>query len=71
MKTVISWENKFSGEKGYVKSVSKKKGYFENTFDVNEAKVYKSAKTIAKDMDAIKSFGELDNNMFFSVNLDE
>ena len=71
MKTVITWKNKFSGETGYVKSVSKKKGYFENTFDVNEAKVYKSAKTIAKDMDAIKSFGELENNMFFSIDLKE
>ena len=71
MGLVIAWENRFSGEKGYVKSVSKAKGYFENTFDINEAKVYKSTKTIANDMSAIKNFGELKNNIFWSVFLDD
>lgn len=39
---VIKWENKYSGETGYVKKINKKKSYFENTYDIDEAKTYKS-----------------------------
>lgn len=34
----IMWTNKLSKEQGYVRVVHKDKGYFENTFDIKEAK---------------------------------
>jgi hypothetical protein len=34
----IQWTNKFSNEQGYVKTLNKKEGYFENTFNEAEAK---------------------------------
>lgn len=44
----IKWTNKWSGEVGYVKKVNTKSKYFENTFDINEAKVFtKSSATKA------------------------
>lgn len=36
----IKWTNKWSGETGFVKTVNTKKKYFENTYDVNDAKVF-------------------------------
>ena len=38
----IKWTNKWSKEQGYVKVINKKGGYFENTFDVSEAKNFSS-----------------------------
>lgn len=35
---VLKWTNKYSGETGYVRTVSKKKGYFTNEPDVLKAK---------------------------------
>lgn len=37
---VIKWINRFSGEVGYVKSISVKEGHFNNTFDVSEARKF-------------------------------
>ena len=42
----IMWINKWSKEQGYVKVINKKGGYFENTFDITEAKSF-SAKTVS------------------------
>ncbi len=36
----IMWTNKLSKEQGYVKIIHKDKGYFENTFDIKEAKSF-------------------------------
>lgn len=46
----IQWENNYSHETGYVKSVRKTKGYFENTFDATEAKKYRSEKAAQGDL---------------------
>lgn len=42
---IIQWKNKYSGETGFVKKLNHKKGFFENTFDANEARKF-SAKTV-------------------------
>ena len=34
----IRWTNKWSKEQGYVRCINKKGGYFENTFNIEEAK---------------------------------
>lgn len=36
----IKWTNKESKETGYVKVIHKKEGYFENTYDIKEAKIF-------------------------------
>lgn len=61
---IMCWRNKFSGEEGYVKNVSRKKGYFEATKDRKKAKVYKKESLISKDMDFLREIGEMDQNDF-------
>lgn len=39
---VLKWTNKYSGETGYVGTVSKKKGYFTNEPNILRAKRYVS-----------------------------
>jgi hypothetical protein len=65
-KTVLKWRNKFSGEEGFVCTVSQSKGYFTNTFEAVKAKSYRSMKEVQKDLDLLLSFGEFDNNYFWS-----
>lgn len=60
----IKWTNKYSGEVGYVKSVSNKEGHFNNTFDENKAKKYDSSIKAEKVIEKLISFGEGDNNNF-------
>ena len=60
----IQWTNKISGETGYVKAFSRQMGHFENTYDIDEAKEYKTeaaAKTAIRGLEAV---GEADNNIF-------
>lgn len=61
---ILKWHNKFSGEEGFVKSVSKAKGYFINTYNSNEAKKYNGPKQIDNDIDFLRTIGELNNNDF-------
>ena len=35
---IIKWTKRYSGETGHVKHITSKGAYFENTFDINEAK---------------------------------
>lgn len=65
-KTVLKWKNRYSGEQGYVQSVSVKKGYFTNTFNKDEAKTYTSDSLVSKDLDILRGFGEMENNDFYS-----
>ena len=60
----LKWTNKYSCETGYVKKVSKVKGYFENTFDKAEAKKYRSEKAVMTDIELLKELGEAENNHF-------
>ena len=64
VKVNLKWKNRFSGEEGYVASVSKAKGYFINTFDKAEAKKYASEAAAQKDLVTLEALGEFVNNEF-------
>lgn len=66
---VLKWTNKYSGETGYVGTVSKKKGYFTNEPDVLRAKKYVTDNAINNDLETLKSFGEFENNNFTAEEL--
>lgn len=61
----LKWQNRFSREEGYVKSVSPKNGYFINTFDKEEAKKYPNQASVERDLAFLNSIGEMDQNAFF------
>jgi hypothetical protein len=63
---VIKWTNRYSGETGYVASISRKERHFINTYDRNEAKDY-SSKTVYKMIDDLVSFGEAEDNIFEAI----
>lgn len=67
MKKVIKWTNKMSGETGFVKSASRVKGHFINTFNKTDAKIYKSDKQIENDFKILEEVGEMQNNNFEAV----
>lgn len=62
--TVLQWRNKFSGETGYVGSVSVKKGYFTAVYSATEAKRYRSQSEISRDLEILRGFGEFERNEF-------
>lgn len=61
---ILQWKNKYSGDIGYVKSVSSKRKCFENTFDEKEAKQYSTASAAARMITMLTAYGEADNNDF-------
>ena len=69
MKIIIQWTNKYSKEKGYVKTLNGNNKYFENTFDVNCAKIYSSKWTAKRALDRIIEYGEAINNDFEIIEL--
>ena len=60
---VLKWTNKYSGETGYVASVSTKAECFVNTFNKDEAKRY-SEKAVKGIMTKLEKYHETDNNIF-------
>lgn len=64
MSKVIKWTNKMSNESGYVKSVSKAKGHFINTWEKMFAKKYQTDKQINKDLQILEEIGETQDNVF-------
>lgn len=69
MRKAIQWTNKFSGETGYVQSVTRAKGHFINTWDKETAKVYKGEKVLANDLAILEEVGETKDNIFEVVDL--
>jgi hypothetical protein len=61
---IIKWTNKYSQETGFVKTVSKAKNCFMNTFDASEARVFKSEKDAEKAIATLTEMGEAENNIF-------
>jgi hypothetical protein len=61
---IIKWRNKYSGETGFVESISSKEGHFTNTFEEKEAKGYKSAAIAKRMVSTLTAIGEADNNDF-------
>lgn len=51
----IQWKNKWSGETGFVKSINMEQQYFENTDDVNQAKVF-SPRVVKKTVETLEQF---------------
>jgi len=64
MKVVIKWTNKFSGETGFVQSVSAKEKHFNNTYEQKEARQYASAATANRTIASLVNYGEAENNDF-------
>ena len=60
---VIRWTNKYSGEQGYVGSLSTKNKCFYNA-DRSGAKQYSSEKAARKAITMLESYGEAENNTF-------
>jgi hypothetical protein len=69
VKTVkrIQWTNKYSGEVGYVKTVSAAKKCFINTFDKDEARKFRSDAEAEKTIAVLNDMGEGENNIFTIV----
>lgn len=63
-KVNLKWQNRFSGEVGYVRTVSPKDGCFYNTFDKSKAKKYTSESVLSRDLTFLKGIGEMHNNLF-------
>lgn len=63
-KVNLKWQNRFSGEVGYVRTVSPKDGCFYNTFDKSKAKKYTAESVLSKDLAFLESIGETINNVF-------
>ena len=60
----IRWTNKLSQESGYVKTISKAKGYFINTYDKAEARKFRSEKEAQNAFVTLTEMGEAENNYF-------
>ena len=60
---VLKWTNKYSGDTGYVASLSTKSQCFVNTFDMGEAKRY-SEKAVKGILTKLENYHETDNNIF-------
>ena len=60
---VLKWTNKYSGETGYVASVSTKEQCFVNTVNMDEAKRY-SEKAVKGILTKLDNYHETDNNIF-------
>ena len=63
---VLKWTNKYSGDTGYVASLSAKEKCFINTFSKEEAKRY-SEKAVKGIMTKLESYHETDNNDFEAI----
>jgi len=66
MQAIIQWKNKYSGEIGYVGSVSAKERCFHNA-DRGGAKNFKSQKSADKAIEQLKEYGEAENNDFYVI----
>lgn len=64
-KCVIKWTNKYSNEEGFVREIKLKEGYFVNTFNIDEAKLY--TENNAKGMITLLSKTKESINNIFSI----
>ena len=68
---IIKWENKFSAETGLVKKINKGKGYFENTYNVEEAKSFKTKKGAENAIETLKVLKDAENNTYCIVSIEK
>ena len=64
---ILMWRNRWSGDEGFVAKVSIKDKHFVNTFNKNEAHVYKNQLVLKQAMEQLQKFGECQNNEFFPI----
>lgn len=67
---IIKWTNKYSGETGYVASLSTKNECFINTFEEEKAKRY-SEKSVAGIMKKLEAYNETEDNDFEFITVAE
>lgn len=60
----VKWKNKFSGEEGFVKNIRLFRGYFENTFEMSNARLYCSMHECKTALKVLKQIGEDRQNNF-------
>ena len=60
---VLKWTNKYSGETGYVASVSTTAPCFVNTYDIEQEQRY-SEKAVKGILTKLENYHETDNNIF-------
>ena len=63
-KKAIQWTNKWSGEKGFVKCLNRKEGFFENTFNKEDAKLF-AVSALTQTINLLNKFEP--NNEYASV----
>lgn len=61
---LIKWTNKLSGEQGFVRNIRIFRGYFENTFNIEEAHVFANAHQCDAAIKLLDQFGETSKNSF-------
>lgn len=61
---IIKWTNKYSNEEGYVKVINRKDGYFENTYEKENAFHFKTKGNATKAMNWLTNSNEGENNIF-------
>lgn len=59
---IIKWTNKFSGEFGYVADLEDT--HFINTWEIKDAKKFRTIKEADKTIDLLNEIGEGQNNFF-------
>lgn len=64
---ILQWQNKYSGETGFVGHIREK--YFENTYNVDEARKFANVGSALLAINKLSLIGECDNNDFSVVPL--
>lgn len=64
---IIKWQNKYSGDTGYVEKINRKWGYFENTFEKSEASLFKNKASASRALNWLNNSEEGKNNTFEAV----
>ena len=65
MKVFIIWENKMSGETGYVKGINLNEGHIDATWEFDEVKIYASAGVAKGLITKLKKMGAEQQNNFY------
>lgn len=61
---IIKWRNRYSGDTGYVASISEKNRHFNNTYNINDAKRYINKSYAKGTITKLMNYGEGNNNDF-------
>lgn len=65
----VQWRNRVSGETGFVKKINRKEGYFENTWEGKDAKLFKTEKNAKVLLSDIEFFTNVPDNDYQVVEI--